>query len=82
MRKRYLTGGFADSSPSSDVSTPLVETRARGAVVTLTALPPFWKLALDATDKSPNTITFYLDSVKRLEAYLAGEGLLLEPQAK
>jgi len=82
VRKRYLTCGLADSAPSSDVSTPLVETSARGVVVTLTAMPPSWKLALDAADKSPNTITFYLDSVKRLEAYLASEGLLLEPQAR
>ena len=82
MRKRYLNCGFADSSRSSDLSTPLAETWARGAVVALTASPPSWELALGAADKSPNTITFYLDSVKRLEAYLASEESLLEPQAR
>lgn len=45
----------------------------------LTALLPSWKLALDAANKSPKTITSYLDSVKRLEAYLAAEGLPLDP---
>jgi hypothetical protein len=39
----------------------------------LTALLPSWKLALDGANKSPKTIVSYLDSVKRLEAYLATE---------
>lgn len=41
---------------------------------------PSWKLALDAANKLPKTIISYLDSAKRLEAYLAAEGLPLEPQ--
>ena len=41
----------------------------------LTALLPSWKLALDAANRSPKTITSYLDSVKRLEAYLTDEEL-------
>ena len=45
----------------------------------LSALLPSWKLAFDAAGKSPKTITSYLDSAKRLEAYLATEGLPLEP---
>jgi site-specific recombinase XerD len=45
----------------------------------LTALLPSWKLALDAANKSPKTITSYLDSVKRLEAYLTDEELALDP---
>ncbi len=44
----------------------------------LTALLPSWKLALDAANKSPKTITSYLDSVKRLEAYLTDHELPLE----
>jgi site-specific recombinase XerD len=44
----------------------------------LTALLPSWKLALDASNKSPETIKSYLDSVKRLEEYLAREGLPLD----
>jgi site-specific recombinase XerD len=47
----------------------------------LAALLPSWKLALDAANKSPKTIISYLDSVKRLEAYLAAEGLPLESPA-
>jgi site-specific recombinase XerD len=47
----------------------------------LTALLPSWKLALDAANKSPKTIISYVDSVKRLEAYLASEQLPLEPNA-
>lgn len=47
----------------------------------LTALLPSWKLALDAANKAPKTITSYLDSVKRLEAYLSTEGLPLEPDS-
>src|SRR5215472_12154094 len=62
-----------------DLSPPLRETRIPGAVMILTALPPSWKLALDAADKSPKTIISYLDSVKRLEAYLAAGQLPLEP---
>ena len=42
------------------------------------ALLPSWKLALDAANKAPKTISSYLDSAKRLEAYLAAEGLPLE----
>ena len=38
----------------------------------LSALLPFWRLALDAAGKSPKTISSYLDSAKRLEAYLTG----------
>jgi integrase/recombinase XerD len=44
----------------------------------LSALLPSWKLALDAANKAPKTINSYLDSAKRLEAYLAAEGLPLE----
>jgi len=44
----------------------------------LTALLPSWKLALDAANKSPKTIISYLDSAKRLEAYLATAALPLE----
>src|SRR5215469_14908645 len=44
----------------------------------LTALLPSWKLALDAANKSPKTIVSYLDSVKRLEAYLAAEEMPLD----
>jgi site-specific recombinase XerD len=47
----------------------------------LTSLLPSWKLALDAANKSPKTISSYLDSVKRLEAYLASERVPLEPPA-
>ena len=43
----------------------------------LTALLPSWKLALDAANKSPKTITSYLDTPKRLAAYLDAEGLTL-----
>ena len=39
----------------------------RDAVVRLVAAR---KLALDAASKSPKTISSYLDSAKRLEAYL------------
>jgi site-specific recombinase XerD len=46
----------------------------------LSALLPSWKLALDAASKSPRTISSYLDSAKRLEAYLTTEGLPLEPE--
>jgi hypothetical protein len=46
----------------------------------LSALVPSWKLALDAAGKSPKTISSYLDSAKRLEAYLTTEGLPLEPE--
>jgi hypothetical protein len=35
---------------------------------------PSWKLALDAAGQSPKTISSYLDSAKRLEAYLTTEG--------
>jgi len=47
-------------------------------VLRLSTLLPSWKLALDAANKSPKTIISYLDSVKRLEAYLATAGLPLE----
>jgi len=47
----------------------------------LSDLKPSWMLALDAANKSPKTIISYLDSVKRLEAYLAAEGLPLERPA-
>jgi len=46
----------------------------------LSALVPSWKLALDAGGKSPKTISSYLDSAKRLEAYPTTEGLPLEPE--
>jgi hypothetical protein len=46
----------------------------------LSALLPSWKLAFDAAGKSPKTISSYLDSAKRLEAYLTTEGLPLEPE--
>ena len=49
-------------------------------VMLLSALMPSWKLALDAAGKSPKTISSYLDSAKRLEAYLTTEGLPLEPE--
>ena len=45
----------------------------------LSALLTSWKLALGAANKSPKTIISYPDSAKRLEAYLAAEGLPLEP---
>jgi integrase/recombinase XerD len=48
-------------------------------VMILTALLPSWKLALDAANKSPKTITSYPDSVKRLEAYLTEAELTLDP---
>ena len=41
---------------------------------------PSWKPALDAANKSPKTIISYLDSAKRLEAYMAAEGLPLEAE--
>jgi site-specific recombinase XerD len=44
----------------------------------LNCLLPSWKLALDAANKSSETIVSYLDSVKRLEAYLATEELPLD----
>jgi site-specific recombinase XerD len=47
----------------------------------LTALLPSWELALDAGNKSPTTITSYLDSAKRLAAYLGSENLELAPPA-
>jgi len=47
----------------------------------LTALLPSWKLGLDAANKSPKTITSYLDTPKRLAAYLDREGLPLGPPA-
>ncbi len=43
----------------------------------LTALLPSWELALDAANKSPKTITSYLDTPKRLAAYLAANDLEL-----
>ncbi len=36
----------------------------------LMGLLPSWELALDAANKSPNTIVSYLDSVRRLDAWL------------
>lgn len=39
-----------------------------------------WRLALDAAKTSPQTIISCRDSAKRLEAYLAAEGLPLEPE--
>jgi len=39
----------------------------------LTDLLPSWELALQASNKSPGTITSYLDTAKRLAAYLASE---------
>ena len=47
----------------------------------LTALLPSWELALDAANKSPETIVSCLDSVKRLEAYLATEELPLDARS-
>jgi hypothetical protein len=44
------------------------------------ALLPSWKLALNAAGKSPKTISSYLDSAKRLEAYLTADGLPVEPR--
>jgi hypothetical protein len=44
----------------------------------LTALLPSWKLVLNAANKSPKTIVSYLDSVKRLEAYLATQEMPLD----
>ncbi len=44
-----------------------------------TLLPPR-KLALDAASKSRKTIISYLDSVKRLEAYLAARGCHWSPE--
>ena len=46
----------------------------------LSALLPSSKLALDAASRSPKTISSYLDSAKRLEAYLTIKGLPLEPE--
>ena len=46
----------------------------------LSALLPSGKLALDAAGKSPKTISSYLDSAKRLEAYLTTDGLPVEPR--
>ena len=43
----------------------------------ITDLLPSWKLALHAASKSPKAIASYPDTVKRLEAYLATEGLEL-----
>jgi hypothetical protein len=48
----------------------------------LSDLKPCWMLALDAASKSPKTIISYLDSVKRLEAYLAVEELPFERPAR
>jgi len=39
-----------------------------------------WKLGLDAASKSLKTIISYLDPAKRLEAYLAAEGVPLEAE--
>src|SRR5215467_1543104 len=62
--------------PSRPVSSALIELRiSSGVCMELTALLPSWKLALDAANRSPKTITSYLDSVKRLEAYLTDEEL-------
>ena len=47
----------------------------------LSALLPSWKLALDAAGKSPKTISSYLDSAKRLAAYLTTEGFPSNPKA-
>jgi hypothetical protein len=44
----------------------------------LTALLPSWKPTSDAASKSPKTIVSYLDSVKRLEAYLTSHEVPLE----
>jgi hypothetical protein len=47
----------------------------------LSALLPSWRLAFDAAGKSPKTISSYLDSAKRLEAYLTTEGFQWNPKA-
>lgn len=43
--------------------------------VPLNALIPSWELSLDGASKSPRTITSYLDSVRRLTAWLIEQGL-------
>jgi len=42
-------------------------------VANLTGLLPSWELALDAANKSPKTIRSYLDSVRKLDAYLTAQ---------
>jgi site-specific recombinase XerD len=44
----------------------------------LTGLLPSWELALDGANRSPKTIKAYFDSVRRLDAYLAKDGLPLD----
>jgi site-specific recombinase XerD len=45
------------------------------------ALMPSWKRALSSDNKSPETIKSYLDSVRRLAAFLDSEALPLGPDA-
>jgi hypothetical protein len=71
----YLTCGFVDLQRSVGVCTALMEARIAGVMLLLSGLLTSWKLALDAATKSPKTIISFLDSAKRLEAYLAAQGL-------
>lgn len=41
----------------------------------LTGLLPSWRLALEAANRSPKTIRSYLDSVRKLQGYLAEQGM-------
>ena len=47
----------------------------------LSALLPSWELALNATGKSPKTISSYLDSVRALDRWLADKHMAPEPEA-
>ncbi len=57
------------------LGTALMETRIAGVMLLLSGLLTSWKLALDAASKSPKTTISFLDSARRLEAYLAAQGL-------
>lgn len=51
------------------------QARAASVAPPTTAFITSWQLALEATAKSPRTVRSYLDSVRALHAFLAGQGM-------
>src|SRR5215467_12880423 len=80
MRTCYLTCGFVNLLCSADACSPLIESWVAGVMVSAHSVAVLEAGARRAS-KSPKTISPCLDPAKRLEAYLAAEGVPLEAGA-
>ena len=80
MQTCYLTCGFVNLLCSADACSPLTEFWVAGVMMSAHSVAVLEAGARRAS-KSPKTIISRLDPAKRLEAYLAAEGVPLEDEA-